>query len=462
MQKDKDITAKPGSDVGGRISREANPVGPQSSGLGGLVVGLVILAVLGGGAYWWFNRPKAAGQGQAQGQMPPGGGKKGGGRGDMPVPVVAGTVARKDVPVYLDGLGTVQAYNMVTVRSRVDGELKQVAFTEGQEVKAGDLLAQIDPDPFRATLEQATAKKGQDEALLANAKVDLERYAELLKKEGVTQQVYDTQKAQVNQLEAAVKADQAAIESAKVQLAYTRIVSPIDGRVGIRQVDQGNIVRASDPNTNGLVTISQMRPISLIFTLPEQYLPSIHREAPTGAGLKVLAVDRDNTTVLGEGKLAVVDNLIDVATGTIRCKATFPNEDKRLWPGQFVNARLLLTVRTNSAVVPASVVQRGAEGTYAFLIKEDQTVEMRPVKVGQTAQGEAIIEEGLQPGEQVVVDGQFKLQKGSKVRLGGAGDGGAKGPLGEGPGSKGGKGGKREGGKGPGADEGNHAGKSKS
>ena len=338
-----------------------------------------------------------------------------GGRMEIPpVPVVMGTVVEKDMPIYLEGLGTVQAFNTVTVRARVDGELQRVAFVEGQDVKAGDLLAQIDADPFRTALEQSMAKQGQDEALLTNARVDLKRYAELLANEGVTQQVYDTQKALVNQLEAAVKADQATIESAKVQLAYTTIVSPIDGRTGMRLIDQGNLVRASESGV--LVVIAQLRPISVVFTLPEQTLRRIQEARKNGQDLKVTAVERDNTTVLGEGKVAVIDNQIDTSTGTIKVKATFPNQDLSLWPGQFVNARLLVNVRKASAVVPASVIQRGPENAFAFVIKEDQTVEDRKVKVAQIEQGEALVEDGLRPGERVVVDGQYKLQRGSRVR----------------------------------------------
>jgi len=244
--------------------------------------------------------------------------------------------------------------------------------------------------------------------------VELKRDAELLAASIVSQQVYDTQKALVDQFDAAVKADQAAIDSAKVQLQYTTIVSPIDGRTGIRLVDQGNIVHAND--ATGLVVITQLRPISVVFTLPEQTLNDIQKQMAAGQ-LTVLAVDRDNSTVLSEGKLAVIDNQIDTTTGTIKLKATFPNGDLRLWPGQFVNARLWLTTRKDGTVVPASVIQRGPEGAYAFVIKDDSTVQIRPVKVSQIEQGQALIDEGLQPGERVVVDGQYKLQAGSRVKL---------------------------------------------
>jgi membrane fusion protein, multidrug efflux system len=377
------------------------------------VVVALCLLVLGGAVWLARNRAAGADKRASGARMP-----------DLPVPVVAGTVAEKDMPLYLVGIGTVQAFNTVTVRARIDGQVQKIAFTEGQDVRAGDLLAQIDPDPFRATLEQAAAKKGQDEAQLANARVDLKRYADLLGNEGVTQQQYDTQKALVTQLEATVKADQAAIEGAKVQLAYTTIVSPIDGRTGIRQVDVGNIVQAND--STGLVVITQLRPISVVFILPEQTLPSIQNEIQaSGPDLPVVAVSQDNATVLGEGKLAVIDNQIDPGSATIKLKATFPNTDLRLWPGQFVNARLLLAVRKNCAVVPASVIQRGPEGAFAFVITDNQTVDVRPVKTAPTItaqleQGEVVIEDGLRPGERIVVDGQYKLQKGSRIKTAGS------------------------------------------
>ncbi|MCX6893874.1 MAG: efflux RND transporter periplasmic adaptor subunit [Verrucomicrobia bacterium] len=395
----------------------AGPEKPGSS-RGTMAVILVVGLLLVAGAVW-MARSRATGAD-----------KKGPGAGRMelpPVPVVAGIVAEKDVPIYLGGIGTVQAFNTVTVRARVDGQVTRIAFIEGQDVRAGDLLAQIDPDPYRAAMEQATARKRQDEAQLANARVDLNRYADLRANEGVTQQQYDTQKALVDTLAATVNADQAAIESTKVQLAYTTIVSPIDGRTGIRQVDAGNIVHASE--ATGLVVITQLKPISVVFILVAQNLPRIQDQMRIlGADLPVVAVDRDNTTVLGEGKLAVIDNQIDPSSGTIKLKATFPNTDLRLWPGQFVNAHLLLTVRKGSAVVPDSVIQRGPEGAFAFVIKEDQTVEVRRVKVSSTIAdqvggGGTVIETGLQPGERIVVDGQYKLQQGSRVKMADGGGG---------------------------------------
>jgi len=330
-----------------------------------------------------------------------------------PVAVVIGKVEQKDVPIFRDGLGTVQAFNTVTVRGRVDGQLQKLAFTEGQEVKAGDVLAQIDPAPFLTQVAQAEAKRGQDEAQLANAKLDLKRNEALLASKIVAQEVYDTAQALVNQLEAAVKADQAAIDGARVQLNYSTIKAPIEGRTGIRLVDEGNIIRAAD--SNGVVVLTQLKPISVVFTLPEQNLGEVQQCLSEGQ-MKVLALDRDNTTTLAEGKLAVIDNQIDPTTGTIRLKATFANDNLKLWPGQFVNARLLLKVEQGGAVVPASVVQRGPEGAYAFVIGDDMSAQMRKVTVGQIDRGEALIDQGLRPGERVVIDGQYKLQPGAKVK----------------------------------------------
>jgi multidrug efflux system membrane fusion protein len=331
------------------------------------------------------------------------------------VPVVAGKVEQKDTPIYLDGLGTVQAFNTVTVHTRVDGELQRVLFTEGQDVKTGDLLAVIDPRPFQAALDQAIAKKAQDEAQLANAKVTLARNTDLLEKKVIDQQDFDTSKYQGDQFQAAVQADQAAIEAAETQLDYTQIKSPIDGRIGVRLVDAGNIVHAADQI--GIVVITQMHPISVVFTLPEQQLQEILGQGGANGGLHVSALDRGNTNVLDEGTLAVVDNEIDQTTGTVKLKATFPNDQLQLWPGKFVNARLILTTRKDATVVPSSVVQRGPQGTYAYVIKTDKTVEMRPIKVAQTEANVALIDSGLKAGEQVVVDGQYKLQPGAHVEL---------------------------------------------
>jgi multidrug efflux system membrane fusion protein len=312
-------------------------------------------------------------------------------------------------------LGTIQAFNTVTVKTRVDGQITQIGFTEGQEVKAGDPLVQIDPAPLHAQLDQITAKKAEDEAQLAVAKLNLNRDRELLAGRILPQQDFDTQQALVDQLAAAVKGDEAAIENAKVQLAFTTITAPIAGRVGLRLVDLGNVVRASD--STGLLVITQLRPISMVFTLPEQNLAAIQSHLRQGETMKAYALDRDNRTVLAEGTLAVIDNQIDTTTGTIRLKATFPNQDLKLWPGQFVNARLLLETRQDGLVVPASVVQRGPSGAFAFVITPDLTAEVRPITVAQIELGQALITSGLAAGERVVVDGQYKLKPGSKVKL---------------------------------------------
>jgi multidrug efflux system membrane fusion protein len=388
-------------------TRPQQQVSKKPSGQKWLIIGAISVLLLGGIVWLTLSR-KAASKAKAAAAVR---------AGQAPVPVVAGKVGRKDVPIYLDGLGTVQAFNTVTVRARVDGQLQKVGFAEGQDVRAGDLLAQIDPEPFRTQVAQAVAKMGQDAAQLANAQIDFKREAALLAAKIDSQQVYDTAEALVNQLDAAVKADEAAIDSAQVQLNYTIINSPIDGRTGIRVVDQGNIVHATD--TNGLVVITQLKPISVIFTLPEQTLGGIHKQMESGE-LSVLAVDRDNSTTLDTGKLSVVDNQIDTTTGTIKLKAEFPNEHLRLWPGQFVNARLQLTTSKDAIVVPAQVIQRGPDGAFAFVIKEDgtngMTAETRPVTVTQIEDGQALIEKGLDFGETVVVDGQYRLQDGTKVK----------------------------------------------
>jgi multidrug efflux system membrane fusion protein len=371
---------------------------------------LIFLAACGYAA-WHFRPPPPS----------PAAGARGGKPGDMPpVPIVDGKVEKKDISIYLNGLGNVQGFNTVTVRSRVDGQLNKIAFAEGQDVRAGDLLAEIDPKPFQAALDQTLARKKQNEAQLANAKLDMERNIILIEQKAIPQQRVDTQKALVAQLEATVKADEAAVESARVQLSYTTITSPIDGRIGLRLVDQGNVVHATDQT--GIVVISQLKPISVVFTLPEKHLQDIQREMGKGK-LAVVALGRDNETKLGEGTLSVVDNQIDMTTGTIKLKATFPNEALQLWPGQFVNARLLLTLRKDGTVVPAAVVQRGPDSTYAFVIKEDQSVEMRSIKVSQFEDGYALIEDGLKVGERVVVDGQYRLQPGSRVKTGASGKG---------------------------------------
>src|SRR5713101_2699279 len=333
-----------------------------------------------------------------------------------PVPIVAGTVEQHDVPIYLTGVGTVIAYNTDVVRSQIQGQIVSINFTEGQAVHAGDLLAQIDPRPYQAQVDQYTANRDRDQAQLTNAKANLNRYAPLAQKGWATPQLLDTQKAQVAQLEAAVKSDEALIESANVQLSYTRLTSPIDGVTGIRQIDVGNII--SPANTNGVVFVTQLEPISLIFTLPETDLPQIQQEQQKGGGpLTVLAYSQDNTIKLDQGTLGLVNNEILQTTGSIQLKANFPNTAHRLWPGELVNARLLLTTRHDGLTVPASVVQQGPQGAYAYVVNPDSSVAIRPIKVAQISDGQALIDSGLKANEQVVVDGQYKLQPGTHVTV---------------------------------------------
>ena len=332
------------------------------------------------------------------------------------VPVVAGLVAQHDVPIYLTGVGTVIAYNTVVVHSQIQGQIVSINFTEGQSVHAGDLLAQIDPSPYQAQLDQVTATRDRDQAQLVNAQANLARYTQLGEKGWATPQLVDTQTAQVAQLKAAIKADEALIEAAKVQLGYTRLTSPIDGVTGIRQVDVGNIIHPTDPN--GLVVVTQIEPISLIFTLPETVLPQIQQQQRKTKGpLTVLAYSQDNTIKLDEGTLGLVNNQILQTTGSIQLKANFPNKTHLLWPGELVNARLLLDTRHDGLTVPASVVQQGPKGAYAYVINADNTVEVRPVTVAQISDGQALIDSGLKANEQVVVDGQYKLQPGTRVTI---------------------------------------------
>jgi multidrug efflux system membrane fusion protein len=336
------------------------------------------------------------------------------GAGGPPVSVQAGRVTQKDTPVYLDGIGTVQAFNSVTVHTQVNGILQKIAFVEGQDVAAGDLLAVVDPRTYQAEFDQAKAKKAEDDAQLSNALVTYRRNFTLLKKGLIDQQTVDTEKASVDQFEAMVQADAAALEQAAVQLGFCHIVAPIGGRTGLRLVDQGNLVQTSD--ASGIVVITQLKPISVLFTLPQQDWPQIQQLLASGSKLRVLATG-DGPAPLDEGTLAVVDNQIDSATGTIKLKASFPNEHLALWPGQFVNVRLLVQVRRQGVIVPASVVQRGPQGAFAFVIGDNATVRAVPIQVAQIDAGYALIDRGLTPGQQVVVDGQYKLEDGSKVSI---------------------------------------------
>jgi multidrug efflux system membrane fusion protein len=331
-------------------------------------------------------------------------------------PIVAGTVTQHDVPIYLTGVGTVIAYNTDIVRAQIQGQIISINFTEGQKVHAGDLLAQIDPRPYQALIDQYTGNLERDQAQLKNAQANLTRYTTLGDKGWATPQLIETQQAQVGELQAAIKTDQALIDAAKVQLSYTRLTSPIDGVVGIRQIDVGNIISPS--NTNGLVVVTQLDPISLIFTLPETSLPQIQQQQDkTKAPFTVLAYNQDNSIQLDQGQLGLVNNEILQTTGSIQLKANFANKSNRLWPGELVNARLLVDTRHNGLTVPAAVVQQGAKGPYAYVVNPDNTVAIRPIKVAQIADGQALIDSGLKANEQVVVDGQYKLQPGTHVTL---------------------------------------------
>jgi len=326
------------------------------------------------------------------------------------VPVTLAPVEKADFPVFLTGLGTVQGFNTVLVRTRVDGQIDKIAFQEGQLVNQGDLLVEVDPRPFQATLDQAKAKKAQDEANLANANLDLQRYTKL--GEFATRQQTDTQRSTVAQLTAQIAADDAAISNAQTQLDYTQVKAPISGVAGLRQVDIGNIVNAS--TQTGVVTIAQIEPIAVIFTAPEDQLPYIN-EAQATSPLKVIAITTDGKKPLAEGKLAVINNQVDTTSGTIRLKAVFDNKNHALWPGQSVSTRLLLKTLKDATVVPDDAVQHGTNGLYAYAVTTDNKADLRKIKVSQSIDGRSVVDEGLKPGERVITGGQFKVQPGSPI-----------------------------------------------
>jgi multidrug efflux system membrane fusion protein len=387
-----------------------------------LVMLLVLAAVLAG-AWWWQQRTAAqeaaAAPGNAAGQN---GGRRGargtggppGGAAGMAVPVTTASATQRDLPLTLDALGTVSALASVAVRPQVEGQLLELQFQEGQEVKAGAVLARIDDRTYRAALAQAEAKKAYDAAQLANARVDLTRYQQLLSASGVTRQQVDTQRAQVAMYEAQIQQDQALIDSAKTQLDYTVIRSPIDGRVGLRQVDPGNIVRTSD--TDGIVTVTQLRPIAATFSLPQQELPRLLRTMAAGP-VPVESIPGQPGEEVERGTVLTVDNSVDAATGTVKVKATFPNNSGRLWPGAFVNLRIRMEVVPDAVVVPLVAVQQGPRGAYAFVVKPDNTVEMRDLVLGAVTQSEAAVGQGLAAGEAVVTSGALRLNQGSRVSL---------------------------------------------
>jgi multidrug efflux system membrane fusion protein len=375
------------------------------------IVATAVLALSAAGSVAYLNRHSAP---AAEAPAPP--------PASPGVPVTAGTVTAADMPVLLNAIGTVQAFNNVTIKSRVDGQIVKVAFNEGQDVKAGTPLLQIDPRPYQAALEQAQATKEKDQAQLAMAQADLARWSDLVASGYKSRQTLEQTQAQAAQLQASIKGDEAQINNARLNLEYAEIRAPIDGRLGARLIDVGNMVRATD--AAGLVTIAQLKPIFVSFTLPQEHLHKI-REKQAGGPLLVQAFGGDNKTLLSEGKLTVIDNTVDQPTGTIRLKASFANADERLWPGEFVNVRLVLMTRKGVPTVPAQTVQAGPSGSYAYVIKPDSTVERRPVEITAVQDGVAVIAKGLSPGEQVVVEGQYRLNQGTRVRVAAPGTGAA-------------------------------------
>ncbi len=329
------------------------------------------------------------------------------------VPVVATKVASGNIPIYQRGVGTVIAYNNVIIRSQITGQIVKISFQQGQTVHQGDLLAEIDPRPYQAQLDQAIANRDRDQAQLVNAQANLDRYTQLGTKGFATPQLIETQKAQFAELQAAIKSDDALIDAARVNLSYTQLTAPIDGVTGIRQIDIGNIIHPTDPN--GLVDVTQIQPISVIFTLPEEIFPEIQEQMAKGT-LAVYAYSQDDKTKLDEGKLILINNQIIQTTGTIQLRADFPNAQRRLWPGELVNARLLLTTRANGLTIPAPAIQQGPNGSYVWVIGPDGTAQIRPVTIGQIGDGQALIDSGLQPNETVVTAGQYRLAPGALVQ----------------------------------------------
>jgi multidrug efflux system membrane fusion protein len=369
-------------------------------------VWLLVLCVLGGGA-WYLSRGPAQ---QAQQAKAKADAAKAASRA---VPVVTALARRGDMGIFLDGLGSVVALNTVTVHTRVDGELVKVAFTEGQIVKQGDLLVEIDPRPYQVMLEQAEGQLAHDQALLANANIDLDRYKILYAQDAIPKQQLDTQVALVNQYVGTIKSDQAAIDNAKLQLVYCRITAPLTGKIGLRLIDQGNMVHATD--TTGLLVITQIQPIALLFSIAEDSIPQVVQKMRGGAKLRVDAYDHDMKKKLATGELLTIDNQIDPNSGTLRFKAIFPNEDNSLFPNQFVNAKLLIDTKHGTVLVPTAAVQRSPQGSYVYVVKADNTVEVRPIELGAVAGDDASIDSGVEPGEAVVIEGVDKLQAGSKV-----------------------------------------------
>jgi membrane fusion protein, multidrug efflux system len=365
------------------------------------VLAVVTVAGYVGWSHFYGNGIRWAARGDTKGGQTP-----------VAIPVTVAQAQTADFAVYLNGLGTVQPYETVTVHSRVDGELTKVAFKQGQMVSEGELLAQIDPRPYQAALDQALAKKAQDEANLKNAQLNLQRYTTLNKEEFSTRQQLDTQQASVDQLNAQIKGDQAAIDNAQTQVGYTTIRSPLSGKTGFRFIDPGNIVHAAD--TMGVVTIVKLQPISVVFTAPEEDVPQINKALAAGT-VPVTALSSDGSKTLSQGHLALVDNKVDQASGTISMKATFENTDNVLWPGLSVSTRLLVETLKHVTVVPEDAVQNGPNGLYAFVVGDDNKAEMRSINIGQEDHGQAVVLQGLSAGEKVVTAGQYRVQQGALV-----------------------------------------------
>lgn len=380
------------------------------------VVTLLVLAALAAGGYWWWTRSTSA---PASAAGAPSGAPGPGGKGFDPasraLPVIAQPVRKGNIDVYLNALGTVTPRNLVTVKPRVDGQLMKVYFEEGQQVRAGQVLADIDPRPFEVQLGQAQGQLAKDQALLANAQVDLERYKTLLAQDSIAKQQVDTQESLVRQYQATIKADQSAVDQAKLQLTYAKVTAPISGRVGLRQVDPGNVVKASD--TNGIVVIAQLQPVAVVFPIPEDNVQLVMQRLQKGVPTVVEAWDRAQQNKLAMGKLITADNQIDTTTGTIKMKAEFPNENSALFPNQFVNVRMLTQTLEDATLVPTAAIQRGAPGTFVYVVKDDQTVSVAPVKLGPQQGETTVVVSGVRPGMLLVVDGADKLREGAKVEL---------------------------------------------